>query len=119
MITDSDLIDEAIARITGKDAFFPLSMDDFKEICPHPTLAYQVLSQNADEAADKIQQEWEQSGKPELSGMMAFIQSTSMTMDDLAIIDKVLPRASRIKKGLDFTNPDSGLIDIWVFAETL
>ena len=119
MITDSRLIDEAIARITGKDACLPLSTDDFNEICPCPTIAIHVLAQNAGEAAEKIRHECEQSVKSELSSIMTYIRSTSLTMADLAMIDKALPRAPRFKKGLEHSNPDGGTLEIWIFAETV
>ena len=118
MITDSQQIQTAIDHVLAQEMYLPLTRDVFDETCPTPTMAVNVLARNANEAAILLRIELAQTNNLLISGIVVFLQSISLTMRDLEHIDTVFPHCERFKRGISFTKPEGGEVEIWFFATT-
>lgn len=115
MITDTLQIEEAISQIVKDNSFLPLRPEDFLSTYPHPAWAIHVCAHSIDELLEQLRQELAQTDTEELDGIVVYIQSTSLTMADLARLERLLPRAPHLKRGLGY-NPATHGSDFWLFA---
>ena len=118
MITDKQQIQKAKERMLAQEMYLPLTREVFDETCPNPTMAVNVVARNADEAAILLKIELAQIDDLPLSGIVALVQSTAMTMQDLVNIDSAFPYCERFKRGISFTEPEGGEVEVWFFAMT-
>ena len=120
MITDKQQIQTAMDCVLSQEMYLPLTREAFEEICPTPTMAINVVARDANEAAFLLKIELSQINGQQLSGIVVFLQSTSMTMRDLEYINTVFPHCGceHFKRGISFTKPESGEVEIWFFATT-
>ncbi len=98
--------------------YIPLSKEDCDITCPNPALAVNVVAGSADEAATLLETELARISVRQVSGIIVVLQCISMTMGDLEFIDAVFPHTKQIKRGISFTKPESGEVEIWFFATT-
>lgn len=113
---DPEQIEIAVEQVIGKEAYIPISKETIREVCPHPSLAILVSAQDADEAVVSLREAWEQVGSPSPSGLVVFIRSSFLTMDDLSRILAAMPRVERLRRGLDYSRPGAPKIEIWIIA---
>ena len=118
MITDRLQIQTAIYHVLAQEMYLPLTREVFDETCPTPTVAVNVVARSANEAVILLGIELAQINDLPLSGLVVFLQSGSMTMRDLERIDTVLPHCERFKRGISFTKPEGGDVEVWLFATT-
>ena len=115
MITDTLLIEEAISQIVKDKSFLPLRPEDFWGTCSHPAWAIHACAQSIDELLGQLQQELSQTVTDNLGSVIVYIQSASLTVADLARLERLLPRAPYFKRGLG-CNPAILGTDFWLFA---
>lgn len=118
MITDRQQIQTAIDYVLAQEMYLSLTRKDFDETCPTPTVAVNVVARSANEAAILLGIELAQIIDLPLSGIVVFLKSTSMTMRELERIDMVFPHCERFKRGISFSEPEGGEIEVWFFAAT-
>ncbi len=116
MITAEQQIQEAINRALALEMYHPLTKEDFDETCPTPKVAVNVVARSANEAAVLLGIELAQINDLLISGIVVFLQSRSMTMRDLEHIDTVFPQCDHFKRGISFTKPEGGEVEVWFFA---
>jgi hypothetical protein len=75
-----------------------------------------VTGNRADEVAAQLKGEWAASGRPAPDREIVFIRSKNLRMSELDAIDCALPESLHFKKGLDFSQPSGGEIEIWLFV---
>ena len=116
MITDKQQIQTAIDYVFAQEMYLPLTREVFDETCPTPKVAVNVVARSANEAAVLLGIELAQINDLLISGIVVFLQSQSMTMRDLEHIDTVFPHCKHFKRGISFTKPEGGEVEVWFFA---
>lgn len=117
-ITCNQQILTAIEHVLAQEMYLPLTREVFDETCPTPKVAINVVARSASEAAILLGIELSQINDLLISGIVVFLQSQSMTMRDLEHIDTVFPHCKHFKRGISFTKPEGGEIEVWFFATT-
>ena len=115
IVSDKNQIASAIADILSRKGFLTLSKDDFKALCPEPSAAIHVVGANATEASEKLRKEWAESGLKAPDAVILSICGKDMLMSDLEKIDAAVPECLHIKKGLEFSQPEGGNVELWLF----
>ena len=117
MIIAPSQIQHEIAQVVEYEGYLPLREQDFEDICPNPTWGIHVSAQSVDALVvlSRICLEQVLVSKKDLIGIIVYIRSSSLTMNDISKIDTMIPHARRFKMGLGYNSAPE--IDIWFFAE--
>lgn len=113
--TDRTQIQIAIDTVLNKESYLALMPDDFKLICPAPSGMIHIVGKTAKDAINQLKEETECLQSKEICGALCFIQSHCLKMRELDEIDKLLPPAVQLKKGLSFDKPAEGEVEIYLF----
>ena len=113
--TDRNQIQTAINTVLSKESYLALMPDDFELICPNPSGMIHLIGKTPKDAISQLKEESDCLQSKEISGAICFIQSHSLRMRELEEIDKLLPPAVQLKKGLYFDKPGEGDVEIYLF----
>lgn len=116
IVTDKNEIARAVDAILRSPAYLPLPPDVFREYCPGPSAAIHILASDGKDAAGKLAAEWAGAGLPAPGAEVLFVRGRNLLMSDLERIDNALPECPSLRKGLDFTEPIGGGVELWLFV---
>ena len=117
MIIDRSLITAAISSLLlENDIAIPLKEEDVNIVCPEPEWAVHVIGRSTSKVCAAIKNEFDGKNINNPHGIILYIRSIILKMNDLEQIDQVLPRTDSIIRGVDFHNPSGGDIEVWVFG---
>ena len=112
MTTDLEQIRNAISDITGRPSYIALMKDDFDSVTPEGMV--HVCGDSADEVLEALAGEYAKL-QAELSGVLLFVRSGILTMNDLGRITKGVPHCPFYKAGLSFDKPEGRAVEVFVF----
>lgn len=112
---DRNQIQTAINTVLNKESYLALMPDDFELICPNPSGMIHLVGKTPKDAISQLKEETDCLRSKEISGAICFIQSHCLRMRELEEIDKLLPPAVQLKKGLYFDKPAEGDVEIYLF----
>ena len=113
--TDRNQIQTANNTVLSKESYLALMPDDFELICPNPSGMIHLIGKTPKDAISQLKEETDCLQSEEISGVLCFIQSHCLRMRELEEIDKLLPPAVQLKKGLYFDKPEEGDVEIYLF----
>ena len=116
MITDKERIKDAIDYVFSQEMYIPLPRDMFDDVCPNPDYLIHINGKSAAEAIRLLQIEIAISCQINISGMVLYIKSRSVTMAEINTIVNILPSARSFEACSTLAKPDQGEIEMWVFA---
>ncbi|MBR5736920.1 MAG: hypothetical protein IKX60_09050 [Bacteroidales bacterium] len=111
---EKEQVAEAIAEIVAQKAYVPLRETDFREVCPNPYMIH-VVAADSDSAVRQIEHDINELGLKNWSGVIVFMQGSSLSLSDIDWLDKVIPRAARFRRGLG--SPEYEGVEVWIFLQ--
>ena len=118
MTTDREEIRSTIDNVLSQEMYIQITRDAFEKACPCPSLVIKVVGNNPEEAIKLFQIESAMAGQETLSNVVLYVKSLSLTMAELAKIQRSLPQANHCTGCISFAKPDEGEVEIVLFAES-
>lgn len=115
MITDRTDILATLDVLERLDSFVPLR--NLSEVCPAPDVMIHIYSSDVEDAIRRFGEEIGRLPERKISGIVCMYMGKLMTMKQLGRMDRLLPRAERFRRSINFDSIYGNGVEVFLICQ--